>query len=103
MVTATWRVDAYKEKPEAKRPSRRSNDGPFTMSVVWVGLRIVRAAEYSVVTHKSPSTAGWRGGPDKVIPREGVCVIAMKPQVQFIASREDRGWQYRSTAPVKHL
>lgn len=67
LVTATWRIDTKKGKPDRDRPSRRSNDGPFTMSVVWVTVRKAGAGEYTFVAQESPSTTRRRGGPDNVI------------------------------------
>lgn len=57
LVTATRRVDTEKGKPDRDRPSRRSNNGPFTMSVVRVTARKARVGEYPFVAQKSPSTA----------------------------------------------
>lgn len=57
LVTATRRVDTEKGKPDRDRPSRRSNNGPFTMSVVRVTVRKARVGEYPFVAQKSPSTA----------------------------------------------
>lgn len=34
MGTVSWRVDIDKREPDVDRSSRRSNDGPFTVSVV---------------------------------------------------------------------
>lgn len=43
MGTVSWRVDTENRKADGERSSRRSSDGPFTVSVVRVVVRIARA------------------------------------------------------------
>lgn len=43
MGTVSWRADTENRKADRERSSRSSNDGPFTVSVVWVIVRIARA------------------------------------------------------------